>query len=644
MHYTPLINTPDSWYHEIGMKSGLEIHQQLLTRHKLFCHCPAGIYNRAWDTEILRHMRPTLSELGEYDGTALMEFKTRKQIVYRINHQTVCTYEFDDTPPFMINEEAVDIALEVTLLLGCSLVSELHITRKQYLDGSIPTGFQRTTILGVNGRIPYNGGHIDIRQLGLEEDSCREVSDHGHERIYITDRLGMPLIETVTEAQMHTPQAVTDVAEILRYLVRATGKVRTGPGAARQDVNVSVRGGSRCEIKGVCSIRCIPELVHNEAFRQAALLEIRNILRQQGITEKTFTWSAKDLSDVITSPPVAAILEARRQGGNLSGVLIRGFDDVLANPLGPGRTGADEIADRVRVIACLDSRPNILAFHSGKISEYPLLERRVRETMQAAENDAVILVWGPERDVRTATEEIIIRAREFCIGVPEETRQPMPDNTTRFERILPGADRMYPDTDLPPKRVDDGRVERISAALPEPPWKRRQRYLADGLHEDLARLMAVSPFAPVYDRTRESCPKLKPAGIASVLVRDLRGLARTGLPISKLDHDFLLSLFQLLDRGRIRWGAILMLITRRLRGEELAIEAMIRKNNLTPAPDPEIRKAIEHALSQAATSQFATDAARTRHVIGQVMYALPGRIDGCRLADLVRRHMNGEVT
>ncbi len=159
--------TPED-YDKIGLKAGLEIHQQLLTEKKLFCRCPAGHYSNEYDAEILRHMRPTLSELGEYDGTALMEFKTKKEIIYRIKSETVCTYEMDDTPPFMINEQALDIAVEVALLLNLNLVNELHIARKQYLDGSIPTGFQRTTILGVDGWIPYKDRKIGITQLGLK--------------------------------------------------------------------------------------------------------------------------------------------------------------------------------------------------------------------------------------------------------------------------------------------------------------------------------------------------------------------------------------------------------------------------------------------------------------------------------------------
>src|SRR5512139_2080820 len=202
MPIKPFSEMTEADYAEVGFRSGLEIHQQLLTAKKLFCRCPAGRYYEDYDAEVLRHMRPTLSELGEYDGTALMEFKTRKEIIYQLNKKNVCTYEMDDTPPFELNLEALDIALEVTLLLRCNIVGELHIARKQYLDGSIPAGFQRTTILGTDGWIPYKDRRIGIRQLGLEEDACREVSDRGHRRVYKTDRLSIPLIETVTYPDM----------------------------------------------------------------------------------------------------------------------------------------------------------------------------------------------------------------------------------------------------------------------------------------------------------------------------------------------------------------------------------------------------------------------------------------------------------
>ena len=155
--------TPED-YRRIGFKSGLEVHQQLKTQKKLFCRCPAGIFHESEDfhAEIIRHMRPTLSEMGEYDGTALMEFKTKKEVIYRINNKTTCTYEIDDTPPFPVNREALEIALEISLLCKMSIVGEVHITRKQYLDGSIPTGFQRTAILGVGGELQLKNKKINL--------------------------------------------------------------------------------------------------------------------------------------------------------------------------------------------------------------------------------------------------------------------------------------------------------------------------------------------------------------------------------------------------------------------------------------------------------------------------------------------------
>jgi glutamyl-tRNA(Gln) amidotransferase subunit E len=120
-----------------------------------------------------------------------MEFKTKKEIIYLLNHLNVCTYEMDDTPPFLVNQEAIDVAIELCLMMNMDIIDEVHIARKQYLDGSIPTGFQRTAIVGTNGWLPFKGRTLTVTHVSVEEDSCREVSDRGH-RIVRTDWLGMP--------------------------------------------------------------------------------------------------------------------------------------------------------------------------------------------------------------------------------------------------------------------------------------------------------------------------------------------------------------------------------------------------------------------------------------------------------------------
>ncbi|TFH36659.1 MAG: Glu-tRNA(Gln) amidotransferase subunit GatE [Bacteroidia bacterium] len=454
-------------YRRIGFKSGLEVHQQLKTRSKLFCRCPAGIYHDHdnFNAEVIRHMRPTLSELGVYDGTALMEFKTRKEIIYRINNVNACTYEVDDTPPFPIDREALEIALEISLLSKLNIVGEVHITRKQYLDGSIPTGFQRTAILGVEGEISISNKKVRLIQLSIEEDSCREISDVGHTRVYKTDRLGMPLIETVTYPDMETPWELAEAAEYIRFLNRSTGKVRTGIGAGREDVNVSCEGGSRVEIKGVAHNSWIPLLSHNEAFRQYALLNIRKKLRarvKNGIPSAPSNREIGFSDQELLSPPVK---EALDKGFRVIAINLPDCLGILSHFTQPGHVFADEFINRLKVIACIE-KPNMT--HSEE--QKPMLNakqwEKVRTFLGSGEKDAQIILWGPDDDIPTAIETVIERLKMAYDGVPNETRKSFRDGTTIFERVLPGSDRMYPDTDSAPIPLTNDYIVKLGENLP----------------------------------------------------------------------------------------------------------------------------------------------------------------------------------
>lgn len=454
-------------YKRIGFKSGLEVHQQLKTKSKLFCRCPAGIYHghEEYDAEVIRHMRPTLSEMGVYDGTALMEFRTRKEITYRINNRTACTYEVDDTPPFPIDNEALEIAIGIALAAKMNIVGEVHITRKQYLDGSIPTGFQRSAIVSVEGEIQLRNKKVRLIQMSLEEDSCREVSDIGHKRIYKTDRLGMPLIETVTYPDCLTPDELAEAAEYIRFLTRSTGKVRTGMGAAREDVNVSCEGGVRAEIKGVAHIKWIPELSHNEAFRQYALLHIREKLKQ--IIPDPSAWSVRSREITGNDPhlhfaPVRAALD---RGEKVIAVNLPGCRGILSHFTQPGRPFADELSDRLKVIACIE-KPNMIHSEETGEANFNNLFPEVAIWLSASGDDAQIILWGPAEDIPTALETIDERMRMALTGVPDETRKAFADGTTMFERVLPGRDRMYPDTDSQPLPVTTEMLERLGKNLP----------------------------------------------------------------------------------------------------------------------------------------------------------------------------------
>lgn len=511
----------------LGFKCGVEIHQQLLTKTKLFCRCPAGCYTTHHDAKILRHMRPTLSEMGVYDGCALMEFKTKKEILYLLNKESVCTYEMDDTPPFPINQEALDIAIEIALLLNCQIVDEVHIARKQYLDGSIPTGFQRTAIVGINGYIDLPNKRIRIRQFSIEEDACREISDDGHIIKFRTDRLGMPLIEVVTEPDFKTPQEAALGVKAIGRLLRATKKLRRGIGAVRQDVNVSIDGGRRVEIKGVPRYQLIAALAHIEALRQKSLLALSEEFKRRRITTDNLKTEILDITAEFNHTRCSTLKDALQNGHKIRGIKIDGISGLLNWKTQPGRTFAHELSGRVRVIACLDNIPNL--FHTDNSPDYEgshIDLHRLRNIFKHTENDVIVIAWGPEKDTITAINEIRERVVEAMNGVPHETRQHLRDGLTDFERILPGADRMYPDTDHPPLRLNPARVEKIKLGLPEKTGEVEARFKAFGLPLDTIEYLALSPHKTLVDELASNGANMKIAG--SLLGRTAKSFSRKG--------------------------------------------------------------------------------------------------------------------
>ena len=638
-------------YEILGFMCGLEVHQQIATRGKLFCRCPAGVRTSQVDAEVLRHMRPTLSELGEYDGTALMEFRTRKEIVYQLDRRTVCTYEIDDTPPFPIDEEAIYAALQIATLYGLDRVSELQVMRKQYLDGSIPTGFQRTAMVALAGVLPFVDSErgpdqsLRIRQLTLEEDSCREVSDVGHRIVFRTDRLGMPLTETVTEPDLLTPSDVAAGGRLMARIARASGRVRRGPGAARQDVNVSIAGSRRVEIKGVSQHKVLPRLVHIEAFRHLELLRIRAQLQQRGVTEAMLTlpeldppWAsplAVDATGLVGDVDGAPLWRAREAGEMIAAVRLPGFAGILAHRTQPGRCFDHEIAERLRVIACLTARPFMA--HTDQ-ADSPVADptwRRLRQALGASADDAVVLVWGPRPDVATAVEEIVGRSREALVGVPSETRQAHRDGTTGFERILPGPERMYPDTDTPPWPVPDAWLEQIDAWVPLRPDERERSYVESGLSPRAARVLVQRDLYPLFDALAPSTEVGRRRLAAALECRLLAWWRESGSRVMP-PAERLRPLVVAVDAGRVHPTAFDAIFDALLRLAEVEAEAEPRAIverfeigagvDVQVDVDAELAQRIDALRPQMAAMRFSSEAARLRWAMGQIMPAVLGRL------------------
>ncbi len=631
--FKPFHEMTDADYATVGFKSGLEIHQQLLTTKKLFCRCPAGQYSDHYDAEILRHMRPTLSELGEYDGTALMEFKTKKEIIYRIHRETVCTYEMDDTPPFQINDDALDIALGIGMMYGSDLIDEIHIARKQYLDGSIPTGFQRTSILCLNGKIPFKGREVKVVQLSIEEDSCREVSDLVHQRIYLTDRLGMPLIETVTGPDMKTPVEVAEVAQLCRRMVRSTGRVRTGIGAAREDVNVSVTGGTRIEIKGVPRIPHIPLLTYNEAKRQWNLLRLREELLKRGITPPSFQSATENVTKLLRRTRYLPVQNALAAGMDVNCVLLRGFRGLLRWQTQTDTYFSKEISDRVRVIACLTTLPNLIHSDSPSESLATAEWQSVKKAVNATDDDTLVLVWGNRQDVEMAAKEIIIRAKEATVGIPSETRQALRDGTNGFERILPGADRMYPDTDLPPKRITNERKEKIRATLPLDFWTRENRYRTLGIPDDVVQPLSTSKYASLFDLIVKDW-HISPTLASVALIQFPKRLKKERLNVESLTPDVMKNIFQAHKNGKISKDSIYFALKdaakRGTFAEELLPERCSRE---------EMAAIVRSSMVRLSGTTVRRSEKRHEILMGMAMETLRGRIESTVVAEYLAQEL-----
>jgi len=259
-------------WENVGLKCGVEIHQQLLTKEKLFCKCSAAFCEKKPIKTVVRKLRPVAGEFGDIDPAALYEFVKNKTFHYKVYKNESCLVELDEEPPHPINKEALEIALKIALSLNCTIPDEIEVMRKTVIDGSNTSGFQRTCIVGMDGYIKTSFGKVGITNVCLEEESCQILEKKDNIVVYGLNRLGIPLVEIGTSI-IKTPEQAMETAERIGLLLRCTGRVKRGLGTIRQDLNVSVKGGARVEIKGVQKLNLIPLLIKNEAMRQLEMIK-----------------------------------------------------------------------------------------------------------------------------------------------------------------------------------------------------------------------------------------------------------------------------------------------------------------------------------------------------------------------------------
>ncbi|MDD4483547.1 MAG: Glu-tRNA(Gln) amidotransferase subunit GatE, partial [Methanoregula sp.] len=310
-------------YKALGLTAGIEIHQQLDTKEKLFCHCPTTLMDNAEHTgEFSRYLRATESEMGEIDRAAQEEMKRIRKFRY-YTYKTTCLVENDEEPPAPFNEEALSIGLTLAKTFGMTPIPQVHTMRKLVIDGSNTSGFQRTALVAINGALP-NGGSIET--ICIEEEAAQRVKDE----IFSLDRLGIPLVEITTSPCMHTPEDVQQVAEYIGMVLRSTGKVKRGLGTIRQDVNISIKDGARVEIKGVQELDLIAEVVRREVQRQQTLLLIRDELVKRNASVGT---EQIDVTDLFKGTGSAILKKAKK----IAALVLPGFAGLVGRELQPGR-------------------------------------------------------------------------------------------------------------------------------------------------------------------------------------------------------------------------------------------------------------------------------------------------------------------
>jgi glutamyl-tRNA(Gln) amidotransferase subunit E len=568
-----------------------------------------------------------------------MEFKTKKQIIYRIKNQSACTYDIDDTPPFPLNREALDIALEISLLCKLNIVGEVHIIRKQYLDGSIPTGFQRTAILGIEGEIQLHNKKVRLIQLSVEEDSCREISDIGHIRIYQTDRLGIPLIETVTYPDFVNPDEVREGAEYIRFLNRSTGKVATGIGSGREDVNVSCRGGSRVEIKGVSHNKWIPELTHIEAFRQWALLHIRDVLKKNVKNQKDWHIVWKEIERVEGDFSHSSLAYAIQNDFKVVAINLPKIKGILSHFTQPGKMFADELSDRLKVIACIE-KPNMT--HSEILEETASRSfwEKIRSLLGSRANDAQLILWGPEEDIPAAIETIEERCRLAFEGVPRESRKSLKDGTTVFERVLPGPDRMYPDTDSAPIPLDGDYIDSIQKRLPIDICTRFSQMQKWGIPPDTFPYLLRNNLPPLLEKINDELG-IEPKFVGTLLGHTLKHIEGQLSPSIHFSYEQVFELFQFLKEKKIGLLLAKVMLPEIYQYPQMDFESVLATVKFKKVPEDEILDKVPYLVNIADQSGIsANKEARIRWIMGQLHKTALGNMPLNKLEKLVEKSIS----
>lgn len=621
-------------YDTVGLCCGLELHQQLDT-DKLFCNCVSRLIkdDTKPDKIIKRKLRPVYSESGEIDLTAEDERKKKKTYTYYFYDSCNCLVDSDSQPPTTINQDALKIALVVSRLTNSKLVDKSIVMRKQVVDGSNISGFQRTTMISTDGFLDFDFGKVRINKILLEEDSARAIEKKENEVIYSLDRSGIPLIELVVWHDMHTPEQVKQVALNVGQLFRLTGFAKRGLGSIRQDINISIKDGNRTEIKGCQELDLIPEIVNREIIRQLSLLEVRKELKNRGVS--AFILKEQNLSALFKQTESKAIRNSLENKKEIYGFLIPKLKGILGYEIQPNRRVGSEISSYLKTKTTLKG-----LFHSDELPNYGISEKEIEmisKELDLKEEDAFILVMCDSNEIESVKEVIENRLNKLLEGVLKETRMAKPDGNTEFARELSTGARMYPETDLLPIEFTKDMLDQVNLSIPLSIDERKNLYLNEfKISEQLANKMYYDNYAMTFEKIVKEYNR-NPTQVAVFLLEDLINLSREHkIVLENVSSQKLLEFFSYKDFEKIPKSKILDVFVYFLENECLVSDAINDLNIFKDASKINIDSIIDKIFLEYSTYIKEQKERSLGLLMGKAMAATNGLIDGKILSQKIK--------
>jgi len=620
-------------FEKIGLKVGLEIHQQLNTDRKLFGRCNP-IENNKYTVKFSRSLRTAKSELGKIDPAALFEKAKSKRINYYANSQSSCLVEKDEEPPHDLDHDAKKISLLISSMLESKIFSEIHVMRKTVIDGSNTSGFQRTMLVSQGGNLKVGEKKIGVQAVCLEEDAAKLLSNEQNETNYSLDRLGVPLVEIALEPVSTKPSEIKEIALTLGRLLRATRTVKRGIGSIRQDVNISVMNSGVVEVKGVQQLDQLEKIIGYEAKRQQGLILIAKKLKKLSIT--ITKEDVLDVTEIFKDCDSKIIQKALKSNAKIKAIRIRNFSGIFGFEPYPEIRLGKEIGQLVRFFGIGG------VFHSDELPNYGINDSyvdKVRKHLELADQDGFLIIAGEDSKLDYAVNSIVKRIQDAANGVPAETRAATQDGETVFLRPRPGASRMYPETDIPsisvmPEEVKLARdTANATKSWDESITELQKNY---GLNSQLSEQIFDSEYMEMFEKICEN-KKNSPNFVASILCSSITNLERKGLDAMLLKPEHIIESFELLASGKIPKESLEIIFESIMSGKSENVSIAMQSTDVSSMDEDELNGILDKIIQ----NNMDLVKERGEHAVvtlmGIAMKEVRGKASGKMVNDLLRK-------